>query len=174
MLMDHQQHVSQLFTAPIKNCHTADQEKTRGLGNCEPPLYVQVHWKDQKLGENGYCWDFCPKDFPNFFKLSLQETTKVFRSCCPKYLPGTWNIHLFIHGCFNWMIPNLYHSTKLALHVSTNAARSQWLCDLPPFAMDGASEHGYRIKNLIQKSKRSKKVTQLPAFVHGVSRELYF
>ena len=45
---------------------------------------------------------FAQRTFP-IFKLSLQETTKVFRSCCPRYLK-----HPFIYTwCFNWMIPNL-------------------------------------------------------------------
>ena len=54
------------------------------------------------------------KRFPGSLVFSLQKTSVemfcFFVPCADfRNVRATWNLkHLFINGCFNWMIPNLY------------------------------------------------------------------
>ena len=159
MLMDHQQHVSQLFTAPRK---TATRLTKTKLGDS---AIVSLHYtskfigKIRNLGENGYCRDFCPKDFPNFQAFTSRNNKGI-----QKLLSKVPETSIYLYMMFQLDDSKSLRFNKACVARLDQRGTVAMALRFAPIRHGSCKWAWIQDQKPDPKNKTKQKITQLPAF----------
>ena len=171
MLMDHQQHVSQLFTAPIK---TATRLTKKKLGDS---AIVSLHYTSKFIGKirNWVKMDiveiFAQKIFPIFSSFHFKKQ----QGYSEVVVQGTWNIHSFIHDVsIGWFqIFKIQQSLRCTSRPTRHGRNGFAICPHSPWIVQVSMDTGSKTWSKKQNEAKNYTTASFWVFVLGVSTELY-